>query len=98
MGDDLDIDDLAVLLMVPAYPGLFEFGDWSRRDFQRFGSLFLRANILKSHPEKLVSRVAITMNSRIVDGEECQRLRVINPHWLRVVLKQQTIPMLGIFK
>src|SRR5260221_453046 len=60
--------------------------------------VFSGPNILDRHCEKLVPRVPIVRERSIVYGQKRERLRVVSPHGLWVVLEKQTIFVLGLAK
>ncbi len=46
------------------------------------------------HGEKLISRVAVAMDRCVVDFEEGETLRVVDPHRVRVLCEQETVAIL----
>jgi hypothetical protein len=93
-GGDLDVDHGAVL--DPVLPGA--------RD-RRAGTLVLdarqqlfdvlgRADVGDRHREELVAAVAVVAHGGVVDGEEAQRLRVVDPHRERMLLEQEPVALL----
>src|SRR5205823_10888404 len=55
-------------------------------------------NVEDRHRQKALATVAVMRDSRVVDGEETQRLAVIYPHRQRIVLKQQAKRCLSAFE
>src|SRR5438477_4008965 len=93
---DLHVDDRAVLLAMPPFPpppcqarthGILE----------RSGSrdALERADVENRHREKLVPRMPVVLDRRVVDGEKPERLRIEDPHRVGVGLEQQAVLLLG---
>jgi hypothetical protein len=96
-GRDLDIDQRAVLLAVPPRPRHRRARAAARLQVgeQRIDVL-ARADVADRHGQELVARVAVVAHRRLVDGQEAQALRVVDPHRQRVGLEQQPVALLRV--
>ena len=54
-----------------------------------------RADVLDGHAQELFLRIAVVAHRGLVDGEERQRLDVVQPHRQRAVLEEEAVVHLG---
>ena len=95
-GGDLDVDHRAVLGLVTPHArhrrarpaAVAEVGE------QRFDVLSW-PDVLDRHAQELLARVAVVPDRGLVDGQEAQRLGVVDPHRERARLEQQPVALLG---
>src|ERR1051326_4080584 len=55
------------------------------------GHILAGTNVPDGHVQKFIPRVSVMLNGRIVHVEKGQRLRIKDPHRLRVVLEQDAV-------
>ena len=96
-GRDLDVDQRAVLLAVPPHarrrrPGAAALAHVG----QHRVDVLTRADLGDRHGEELRAREAVVAHGRLVDREEAQGLRVVDPHRQRVGLEQQAVALLRV--
>src|SRR6266513_4074403 len=70
----------------------------SRDLFKQPGHIRRWTNIPERHAQKLVPRISVMPNSRIVHRDKRERLAIIDPHWMRITLEQQAIAFLTLVK
>ena len=87
-GRDLDVDDRAVLApVVPGRGAVRARAVLGQAPEQRLHVL-ARADLRDRHREELVAGVAVVADRGVVDGEEAQRVGVVDPHRQRARLEQ----------
>ena len=65
---------------------------------QRRGRPPVRLQLHGRHGEKFVARKPVMVNRRLVDGEKGAGLDVADPHRLRIVFEQLSVPALGVLQ
>ncbi len=93
---DLDVDQRPVLALVTPRPryidplgGALEIGRQRRY-------VLTRANVSDRQAKELCLRVAVLANRGIVDGNKRERFQVIDPHRMRVALKEHFVLLLRV--
>ena len=96
VGSHLHVEQLAGRLAVP--PDVRQGRGTLRQPLQlvlQAGHVLGRADAGDGHAQELVARVPVTLDRRVVDGQEAQRLRVEHPHRLRARVEEHAVALLA---
>src|SRR6266852_9463999 len=88
----LYLDKGSILLSVPPLPTISSSKSGPAQSLFQFRSVFGRMDVLHCHSDKFQARVPVVPNRRLVDVKELKGVRITHPHWLRILLKNQSIP------
>jgi hypothetical protein len=94
-GGDLDIDQRPVLATVQPGVGERRARPGAAQVLEQRGHVLGRPDVGYAHGQELVARVAVVAHRGLVDGEEGERPRVVDPHGERVLLEEHPVALLG---
>ena len=92
-GGDLDVEQPAVLGLVTPGAGAKRAEAVAAGDAaQQRRDVLGRPDVLDRHRQELLARPAVLADRRVVDGQEAQRVGLVDPHRQRAGLEQHPIP------
>jgi hypothetical protein len=89
--DDLDVEDGPVLLAVPPHP----VGTAAVDRHDELLDVLLGPDVRQRERHELLAGVAVVGDGGVVDREEPQGGRLVDPHGHRVLVEQRPVPVVG---
>ena len=96
VGHQLHVDNGSILPLVLSQRHFAAVDAAALQSVVQTGSVFRRQNVHDGHAQKLVAGIAILADRGVVHVEETQRLRIEDPHRLRVAREQHPVPLVGL--
>ncbi len=97
MRGDLDVDDGAVLAQMAVARVAHDLARAPQHLAKR-RPLLVQPQIVETHGEELLARIAVALERRLVDRQEAQRSRLVDPHRLHVGIEEQPVLALALFQ